>query len=517
VSAVGQRALSEVEGLRRRFVLVLAVVGLTALAALLRFWALRFGLPRTMARPDEEAILAIAARAVLIGPNPHFFDYPTLFMYAVAAIERAWPGGRAVFDDVIPTMIARTLAASLGTASVPLLFVATRRLLTTRAAFAAAALLAVAFLHVRDSHFGVTDVPMTLMVLLAFYAIVRLSTGPVRSWGVLGTAILCGLATSTKYNAGVVLAPLVVTMALSRAPARMYAFVAVGFAGGFLAGTPYAIITRAKFVEDLIGLRTHLASGHGAAEGVGWIYHLTFTLRYGLGPLFLTAALAGMIWLAISKPRTAAIVLSFPLLYYAGMGSGKTVFMRHMLPVVPFAALFAGAFVDNVADLAARSRPASARLATAVAIVLTMALGYDSAARAIASDRLLARADSRALAARMLEARFPQGATVFQNGAVYGRVQLWPEGIFPQTPLERLPQLVIIQSSRLVAYGDEPEPMRRILADRYRTMGRIDVEDPTSAVEPIFDQQDAFFAPVAGFERFVRPGPTLDIFERVDR
>jgi hypothetical protein len=240
-------------------------------------------------------------------------------------------------------------------------------------------------------------------------------------------------------------------------------------------------------------------------------------LRYGVGPLFLIAALAGMVWLAISKPRTAAIVLSFPLLYYAGMGSGRTVFMRHMVPVMPFAALFAGVFVDGVADAAGRFRSPVPWLATGLAIALTIALGYDSAARSVAIDRLLARADSRALAARMLEARFPQGATVFQNGSLYGRVQLWPEGIFPQTPLERVPQLVIIQSSRLVAYRDDPESMRKILADRYRTIGRIDVENPSSAVEPVFDQQDAFFAPVAGFERFVRPGPTLEIFERVDR
>jgi hypothetical protein len=498
-------------------VLLAAVGGLTILAALLRFSALPFGLPRTMARPDEEAILAIAARAVLIGPNPHFFDYPTLFMYAVAAIERAWPGGRIVFDDVVPTMIARSLAASLGTASVPLVFVITRRLMSTRAALAAAALLAVAFLHVRDSHFGVTDVPMTFMVLFAFYAIVRLSAGPARWWSVLGAAVLCGLATSTKYNAAVIVAPLVVAMALSRAPVWMYPLAAVGCAGGFLAGTPYAIITRAKFFEDLAGLQSHLASGHGADEGVGWIYHLTFTLRYGLGPLFLIAALAGLVWFAIARPRTAAIALAFPLLYYAGMGSGRTVFMRHMLPIVPFASMFAGMFVDRVAEFAGRMRAAPAWLATAITVVLTIALGYDSASRSIAIDRLLARADSRALAAGMLEARFPQGATVFQNGAVYGRVQLWPEGIFPQTPIERLPQLVIIQSSRLVAYRADPEPTRRLLADRYRTIGRIDVEDPSSAVEPVFDQQDAFFAPVAGFDRFVRPGPTLEIFERVDR
>src|SRR6185295_18680557 len=147
-----------------------------------------------MARPDEEAIAAVAARLVRIGPNPHFFDYPTLFISVVATVEKWWPGGRAVFDDVLPTMIARSLAAALGTLSVPLVFVITRRVVSVRAALAAAALLAVAFLHVRDSLFGVTDTPMTFMVLLAFYAIVALLAENAAWWGVLIAAVLCGLA-----------------------------------------------------------------------------------------------------------------------------------------------------------------------------------------------------------------------------------------------------------------------------------------------------------------------------------
>jgi hypothetical protein len=83
--------------------------------------------------------------------------------------------------------------------------------------------------------------------------------------------------------------------------------------------------------------------------------------------------------------------------------------------------------------------------------------------------------------------------------------------------LDRLPQLVIVQSSRLAAYSHHALGPRESLADRYRLLARIDVEKADSAVEPIFDQEDAFFAPVAGFERFVRPGPSIEIYERIDR
>src|SRR6478609_5783142 len=118
-----------------------------------RFWSLTFGFPQ-LTRPDEEAIVTVAARVLRGDFNPGFFDYPTLFMYLVALVEKAWIGGAAAPDDLRPFLIARALSATLGTLSVPLLFVVARRLFSLRIAVMASALLAVAFLHVRDSHFG---------------------------------------------------------------------------------------------------------------------------------------------------------------------------------------------------------------------------------------------------------------------------------------------------------------------------------------------------------------------------
>src|SRR5207245_2101204 len=51
-----------------------------------------------------------------------------------------------------------------------------RELFSRRVALVAAGFLAVAFLHVRDSHFGVTDVPVTFLTVCAFWAGVRCAT-----------------------------------------------------------------------------------------------------------------------------------------------------------------------------------------------------------------------------------------------------------------------------------------------------------------------------------------------------
>jgi len=41
----------------------------------------------------------------------------------------------------------------------------------------------------------------------------------------------------------------------------------------------------------------------------------------------------------------AAVVLAFPLIYYAVIGSGQTVFARYVLPLVPFLCLLAAVTV----------------------------------------------------------------------------------------------------------------------------------------------------------------------------
>jgi hypothetical protein len=516
-----------VRTVRVRWHVPLAIAALTALAAVLRFRGLHFGLPLTMARPDEEAITATAAQIVLHGPNPKFFDYPTLFMYLVALVERLWPGGGAVADDELPTMIARTAAATLGALSVPLLYASARRLFPARTALIAGALLAVAFLHVRDSHFGVTDVPMTFMTLLAFYAIVivwrRIDSARQRSQGPQGqlgpvvlAATACGLAASTKYNAVLIALPLAVALWQGKSPPWMFAIALAGLVIGFLAGTPYAVITRDKFLAGLMGVQAHLASGHATDEGFGWSHHLTFSLRYGVGVPFLAAALGGMFWLGATDRRRAALVLSFPVAYYVVMGSGRTVFVRHMTPMVPFVALLAAIAIDRVAAVAGRATASLPGAGAIAAACLTAGVGADSAVRAVALDRLLAQRDSRSIAAEDIRARFPQGASVYQNGAMYGHAQLWPEGIYPVLPVERSPRLIILQTSRLVAYSEEADGLRASLARRYRLLRRIEVEDPARDVTPVFDQQDAFFVPLTGFARFIRPGPAIEIFERVD-
>ena len=150
-----------------------------------RLCGINFGLPHLNTRPDEGGIAAIVGGIYHGHFNPGTFNYPALFMLTIAATMRMLDAGGRLLQylgvdslEITATTsyrIARYLSASAGIASVLLIFRIGSRLFGRTTALAAAALLSLAFLHVRDSHFGVTDVPMTFMVLVAFLFIVRLS------------------------------------------------------------------------------------------------------------------------------------------------------------------------------------------------------------------------------------------------------------------------------------------------------------------------------------------------------
>ena len=499
---------------------------------MIRGWALGFGLPHLGCRPDEEAIAAIAGGLYGGDLNPHSFTYPPLFMLAVAGVMRAIDLGQrilAIVDihpgiqstaNVVKYLIARVLSAASGVATVAVLYHVATRLAGRRVGLASAAMLAFAFLHVRDSHFGVTDVPMSFMLLAAFSWVARLSaSGATRD--LLGAAVLAGLATATKYNAALVAVP--AAFALLTEPAdrpigrrgwRVVLFGAL-MLSTFLLVAPFSVVEYRQLFEELRLVSQHLSGGHGPDLGRGWTYHLTTTLRYGLGLPLLVASLGGLLLLLYVQPRVGILVALFPATYYAVAGGGYTVFTRHMQPMVPFLCLTAGYGVTKAAEwlAAASCRPAwSAGVAAlGVAAVLMPSVLSD-----VRFDLLLARPYSRLLARRWIEARFPEGTTIAQPGPGSGRVITYSDNEVPYVAAELTsdgprPDLVVVQSSPL--HGNEwPGEGHPLLAEEYERRLTMEVTEPDPG--NVYDRQDDFYLPMSGFKRVERPGPNLRIYVR---
>jgi len=521
---------------RSRAAIFVATVVLP-IAAAARLWALTFGLPHPHCRPDEEAISAIAGAFRAGHFEPEAFNYPALFMLAVAGLLRLAPHIEGLLHKLMPFhfgsvldglswtiknyMAARILSAAAGIASVWVVFRIALRLFDRTAAVAAASLLALAFLHVRDSHYGVTDVPMTFMVLVAFLCAVRLSQSGTR-WDVILSGIAAGLAAGTKYNGALVVLPLAFAVFISPSPKAFAARVVdLAIAGAltiatFLATSPYTVIDFGRFWADFRSDAAHLAGGHGVILGRGWIYHATTTLRYGIGVPMLLAGVAGLILLLYRDVRRGVLVGLFPVTYYALLGSGYTVFTRHMVPVVPFLCLTAGYFAAECSAwiVALAKRPEWRTALTAAVVILLL---WPSARSVLMFDALLARDDSRLITRRWIQQRFPAGGTIAEIAPDGGLVFLLYEGkAIPYTLSLELPRtgprpdIVIVQSSPLHSPPGNIGEVKAVLDADYTLAFAEHVVTPDPA--NVYDLQDEFFLPLAGFRNIERPGPNLDVY-----
>ncbi|HTL03694.1 MAG TPA: glycosyltransferase family 39 protein, partial [Vicinamibacterales bacterium] len=152
------------------------------IAVAVRVWGLGFGLPYIVARPDETEMAGPAVGFLSGDLRPPFFEWPTLFTYTTAflyvlyfLVTRPFNAYATLAQfaesrrqNLAPFLyVTRSLSALMGAATVWGVYAICRRVFDETVGIVAALFLALAFLHVRDSHFGVTDVAMTGLVVLA--------------------------------------------------------------------------------------------------------------------------------------------------------------------------------------------------------------------------------------------------------------------------------------------------------------------------------------------------------------
>jgi 4-amino-4-deoxy-L-arabinose transferase-like glycosyltransferase len=417
------------------------LVAIVLVAAGLRFYAIGFGLPYAHARPDETTTLGLARQVRAGDFNPHSFHWGSLSIYMFAAVHAAVSSARRLggFDPALDSatlvISARAAAALAGTLTVLVLFTLTSRMAGPTAGLLSACFLSVSILHVRESHFAMTDVLMTFFLTaslaLLLEAIARDDERrPAIAW-YAAAGLAGGLAASTKYSAAAVAAAMAAAQLvlawrhgvrgdITRVLLPTAAFAAALLAG-FFAGSPYALLDFRTFIADVRFESGHLTAGHGVDLGRGWVHHVTRSLPLGLGlPLFL-AALAGIVPMFGRHPRQSFVLFAFAGAFYGAIGSGRTVFFRYVLPLVPLLCVAAAVLVRELSLwIAARRRMAPAACAAALAIVVAGPALVNSAW----FDLLLARTDSRVVAARWLTPHLRDGETVYDNGGEYAQLDL---------------------------------------------------------------------------------------------
>jgi hypothetical protein len=300
-------------------------------------------------------------------------------------------------------------------------------------------------------------------------------------------------------------------------------------AAAFVAGTPYSLLDRAKFLHDVAGVARHVSVTHGGIDlGIGGVYHLEFSLWYGLGPPLLVAGILGFAWAAVADRRKAAILIAFPLAYYAAIFETRTVFVRYALPFVPFLCISAAALTSalgrSIALIARRLsvRSPAPRFASACLAAIVIAPSAYSVAQI---DRLFTATDSRLLAAEWLIANAAPGSSMYLAGSITARPFVEPRPVrfhywdyqggstfFEGTaPVAGLPDFIVIPQTPLPGYTYFPPDLQDLVAHHYDL---ATVVTAISGDDHLFDRQDAFFYPYAGFQRVSRGGPNFQVYVR---
>ena len=423
-----EREWREASDMRQSTVSIAAIL---IAAAVLRVVGLGAGIPHAMAAGEAPIVERAVAMMRAGSLHPHSFEQPSLFLYLQAAtatarfVAGATRGEWASLDAVAPAdfyLWGRGLTAAFGTLTVLIVYLIGLRW-GTRPALLGAGLLAVMPLHVRESHYVLTHVPLTFFIAVTWLLALRAHEQPrAGTFAAAGTA--AGLAAATSYaGALALLLPLVALwMTPATRPSRITAalLMSAAFAAGFLLGAPYTVLDLPGFLNGYAALMA--APAHGAPPGGIWTDYLG-ELRRGLQwPAFLLMLGGGALALvrATRGPGRVrwTLALAFPILYLWLLSRGTTVFGRHLLPLVPFVCILtATAVVSGVSLLRRFSIPRSLR--TALIVGLTVATLLPAAVASIRFARAARQAGTATLAYSWIAEHVPHDAAiVIESGEV---------------------------------------------------------------------------------------------------
>lgn len=357
--------------------------GLLLLALVLRLMGLTADLPY-IHHPDEPVNLRVIDAMVSNGDaDPHFFNYPSLFLYLQAAFHLdgpllGWIPGLAERAPVstlmgisyAPTtgsvMVHRSLTVALGILVVLVGWITVRRVTTgVLPAAVAATLLALSPTLITHSRFITPDMPTALLVAVAVLASVRLlQSGSWLAYAASGLAV--GLATSTKYTAVLVAVPVIVAALLRCTERAGFRRAAAGLpiAGAcavlaFLATTPYALLDRAAFLKGLQFERQHYATGHAGMDGDAVGFYAAYLVTHeGLLIALVVVAVVAITMFDRQRWRVAVVLGSFPVIYSAVVAMQAVRNDRTIMLVLPPLAVFAGLAIEPLMTTLAQNHRA---------------------------------------------------------------------------------------------------------------------------------------------------------------
>src|SRR5262245_34634697 len=369
--------------------IIIATILLSALWV--RLLGINYGLPYVF-YPDE-AVLVNHAMGFGTGDlNPHYFVYPSLYMYVLffiyglTYITGSLLGVFGSIDDLIYLFFTdvtlfylpgRLIAAFSGVASVWMVYKLGRRAYNLKVGLIAAAILAFSVLHVSYSHYVKTHVPAGLLVIITIWLAWSIYQGQNNWRRYLLAGTTAGLAASTVYHAGFALIAVFTAYLLysrQQSDFRLFSLKVIGAAAAsivaFVLTTPFAILDWATFFSDLTSTGAVYSVGGNWERGTFFPFT---SLLSSFGQSVGTVALLGLGY-ALFRRRPADLILaSQPILVGLFLMLFRVKESPHMLVAFPAISILAASLLVDAITWILRLRASLQPMATATVTALLIA------------------------------------------------------------------------------------------------------------------------------------------------
>ncbi len=445
--------------------------------------------------------------------NPHWFPLGSIIIYLLVGLRSLLEPFTNLDSLMDMAYMGRTIAALADAGSVFMVYLLGRRAYDRRVGLLAAALVALAVIHVQISHFYRPEPLLVFFLLAAFWSMLRvIERRRLRDSALLG--LFVGLAFATKVSILPLFLPLVLAYGfrLFSTPegrlqmptyeeggrALAHALLGGGIAAVvFLVLNPYSVLDFGNFI-GWITAEANIARNAGSVpytvqyiDSTPFLYELRQSSLWGMGLPLGIAAWGGLLFaiivsiLGVVKKRPARraelLILGWVIPNLILISAFEVKFLRYIFPVIPFLILMGSAMLFRALD-GAKSFPdprGIARYAPHVVIGIIAFVVASTAFYAIAFERVYAQTHPGLQVSRWINDNVPQGSIIITDNH-------WDEGI-PDIYDYKVEQIPIYEGDT----NEKMDSMAKLLSKgdylvfysnrTYGSVGRVPERYPLSA------------------------------------
>ncbi len=398
-------------------IILILLVGLS-----LRLWGIDHGMPFVY-DPDEPNMVVLAGG--MLGNrdfNPHWFGHPaTTLIYMLAGLDVIIyvfgllfgvfnsPEDFRIFYHNDPSILyigGRILIVFFSVASIYLIFRITEKVISKKAGYLAALLLAIAPLHVSFSKYVRSDILMTFFILLAFYICLKVLRED-SIWPYIWAGFFTGLGIVTKYPAAIFF-PIIVLAHFLRNGLTLNKFNFLIFSGlaclvGMFIGSPYLFLDIKTAITNVLH---ESRSEHLGADTLGYFGRLWFYVRTLAGQVLtwpgLIIAFIGGIFGVIKKNKPLILAFTFIVLFLLSISALSLNWDRWVIPVIPFVCLLFTWVATQIMDLISLQKKVNPQKLSSVASLAILLIFLTLLNNTVMDSLTLAGEDTRTITHRWM-------------------------------------------------------------------------------------------------------------------